>query len=155
MAQTSLYDVLRVDQNATLDEIKLAFKRRALQVHPDKGGSKEKFHLQMKFLFATTFVGIMVYQALETLGDPAARQKYDHSLTATKTGRASHASYPKEKRRREKVNMRNRPQAAKQRRKQSLRCLKRSRQLLLVRLQVNLHGLQLRQQNRNQSRPSC
>ena len=97
MAQTSLYDVLLVDQNATLDEIKLAFKRRALQVHPDKGGSKEEFHLQMKFLFATTFVGIMVYQALETLGDPAARQKYDHSLTATKTGRASHASYPKEK----------------------------------------------------------
>ena len=88
MAQTSLYDVLLVDQNATLEEIKLAFKRRALQVHPDKGGSKEEFHL--------------VYQALETLGDPAARQKYDHSLATTKTGPASHAShapYPKEKKR--------------------------------------------------------
>ena len=86
MAQTSLYDVLLVDQNATLDEIKLAFKRRALQVHPDKGGSKEEFHL--------------VYQALETLADPAARQKYDRGLTATKTGpapHASHAPYPKEK----------------------------------------------------------
>ena len=43
--QMSLYDVLLVDQNATLEEIKLAFKRRALQVHPDKGGSKEEFHL--------------------------------------------------------------------------------------------------------------
>jgi hypothetical protein len=32
MSQESLYDVLLVDQNATLDEIKLAFKRRALQV---------------------------------------------------------------------------------------------------------------------------
>eukprot|EP00434_Breviolum_minutum_P002504 symbB.v1.2.002215.t1/scaffold119.1/size318073/13 len=91
MAQKSLYDVLLVDQNATLDEIKLAFKRRALQVHPDKGGSKEEFHL--------------VYQALETLGDPAARQKYDHSLAASKTGPAPHAShpshapYPKEKKR--------------------------------------------------------
>ena len=88
MAQTSLYDVLLVDQNATLDEIKLAFKRRALQVHPDKGGSKEEFHL--------------VYQALETLGDPAARQKYDHSLATTKTGvapHASHAPHPKEKQR--------------------------------------------------------
>ena len=62
----SLYDVLLVNQNATLDEIKLAFKRRALQVHPDKGGSKEEFHL--------------VYQALETLGDPAARKKYDHGI---------------------------------------------------------------------------
>ena len=88
MAQTSLYDVLLVDHNATLDEIKLAFKRRALQVHPDKGGSKEEFHL--------------VYQALETLGDPAARQKYDHSLATTKTGpapHASHAPHQKEKKR--------------------------------------------------------
>ena len=85
MAQTSLYDVLLVDQNATLEEIKLAFKRRALQVHPDKGGSKEEFHL--------------VYQALETLGDPAARQKYDKGLAATKTGPAPHAPYPKEKKR--------------------------------------------------------
>eukprot|EP00438_Fugacium_kawagutii_P013581 Skav223042 [mRNA] locus=scaffold1069:153031:154716:+ [translate_table: standard] len=63
MPQVSLYDVLLVDQNATLDEIKLAFKKRALQVHPDKGGSKEAFHL--------------VYQALETLADPEARRKYD------------------------------------------------------------------------------
>ena len=75
----SLYDVLLVDQNATCEEIKLAFKRRALQVHPDKGGSKEEFHL--------------VYQALETLGDPAARQKYDHSLATHKTGPAPHASH--------------------------------------------------------------
>ena len=71
MAQKSFYDLLLVDQDATFDEIKLAFKRRALQVHPDKGGSKEEFHL--------------VYQALETLADPAARKKYDHGL-ATKTG---------------------------------------------------------------------
>ena len=63
----SFYDVLLVDQHATLDEIKSAFKRRALQVHPDKGGSKEEFHL--------------VYQALETLGDPAARKKYDNALS--------------------------------------------------------------------------
>ena len=84
MAQKSLYDVLLVDQNATLDEIKLAFKRRALQVHPDKGGSKEEFHL--------------VYQALETLGDPAARQKYDHSL-ATASKKTEAAPHPKSRKR--------------------------------------------------------
>ena len=73
MAQTtSLYDVLQVDQSSTLDEIKLAFKRRALQVHPDKGGSKEAFHL--------------VYEALETLADPAARKKYDNGLATGKSG---------------------------------------------------------------------
>ena len=79
----SLYDVLLVDQNATLEEIKLAFKRRALQVHPDKGGSKEEFHL--------------VYQALETLADPAARHKYDHSL-ATACKKTEAAPHPKSKR---------------------------------------------------------
>ena len=146
MTQKSLYDVLLVDQNASLDEIKLAFKRRALQVHPDKGGSKEEFHL--------------VYQALETLGDPAARQKYDHSLAATKTGPAprashpSHAPYPKEKKRKREEKPAH---PAKQSRKQNGRCLKRSRQLLLARLQVKLHGLQLQlcQQNRNLRKPSC
>ncbi len=45
MVRKSLYDVLLVDRNANLDEIKSAFKRRALQVHPDKGGSKDAFHL--------------------------------------------------------------------------------------------------------------
>ena len=80
MSQESLYGVLLVDRNATLDEIKLAFKKRALQVHPDKGGSKEAFHL--------------VYQALETLADPEARRKYDNGLAASKPaavqiGRAS------------------------------------------------------------------
>ena len=37
MVDESWYDVLLIDKNATLDEIKLAFKKRALQVHPDKG----------------------------------------------------------------------------------------------------------------------
>lgn len=63
---TNFYEVLVVAPTATLDEIKLAFKRQALQVHPDKGGSKESFHL--------------VYQALETLADPEARRKYDETL---------------------------------------------------------------------------
>ena len=68
----SFYDVLQVDQNASLDEIKVAFKRRALQVHPDKGGSKEEFHL--------------VYQALETLADPKARKTYDSTEKTKPTG---------------------------------------------------------------------
>ena len=83
MAQKSFYDLLLVDQDATFDEIKLAFKRRALQVHPDKGGSKEEFHL--------------VYQALETLADPAARKKYDHGL-ATKAGTSTGPKQKKRKR---------------------------------------------------------
>ena len=76
----SYYDVLLVDQNATLEDIKVAFKRRALQVHPDKGGSKEAFHL--------------VYQALETLSDPVARERYDDGLT--RNGRKPRSPRPRE-----------------------------------------------------------
>ena len=84
MTQKAFYNVLQVDQSATLGDIKLAFKRRALQVHPDKGGSKEEFHL--------------VYQALETLADPAARQKYDHCLaTSSKKTEAAHPKARKRK----------------------------------------------------------
>ncbi|CAK8993840.1 DnaJ protein homolog 2 [Durusdinium trenchii] len=73
----SFYGLLGVTSEATGEEIKLAFKRRALQVHPDKGGSKEAFHL--------------VYQAFETLADPEARERYDtHKVT-------SNASAPKQK----------------------------------------------------------
>eukprot|EP00438_Fugacium_kawagutii_P002617 Skav201668 [mRNA] locus=scaffold641:318108:320303:+ [translate_table: standard] len=78
MAQRSYYQILEVDRTATLEEIRLAFKKRALQVHPDKGdgsgGSKEAFH--------------QVYEALETLADPVARQSYDRGQGALKPGTA-------------------------------------------------------------------
>ena len=141
MAQKSLYDVLLVDQNASLDEIKLAFKRRALQVHPDKGGSKEEFHL--------------VYEALETLGDPAARQKYDHIL-ATGSKKTEAAPHPKPKKRKKAGQHVHPPTSCKAETKKEMR-LERSQQLLLARLQVDLRRLQqkLRQQNCNLRRPSC
>ena len=66
----SFYDVLGLEKNSSLEEIKVAFKRQALQVHPDKGGSKEAFHA--------------VYQGFETLADPEARKKHDHLLAALK-----------------------------------------------------------------------
>eukprot|EP00438_Fugacium_kawagutii_P027982 Skav202933 [mRNA] locus=scaffold422:14333:16830:+ [translate_table: standard] len=84
MDAQSLYDVLLVAQTATLDEIKLAFKRRALQLiseHPnishlrndaEPGGSKEAFH--------------SVYHALEILSDPEARRKYDVDMTGRPAG---------------------------------------------------------------------
>lgn len=36
-------DVLEVDQDATLDKINTAYRRRARQVHPDAGGSQQEF----------------------------------------------------------------------------------------------------------------
>ena len=70
----SLYDILQVPPHARLDEIKLAFRKRALQVHPDKGGSKDAFH--------------QVYHALEVLSNPEARKSYDRTLGAKEPSKA-------------------------------------------------------------------
>lgn len=37
------YDLLGVDKKASTDEIKKAFRKKALRDHPDKGGDPEKF----------------------------------------------------------------------------------------------------------------
>ena len=39
---STLYDVLHANEDATVVEINAAFKRRALEVHHDKGGSKDR-----------------------------------------------------------------------------------------------------------------
>ena len=82
----SCYDVLGLERNASLEDIKVAFKRRALQVHPDKGGSKEAFH--------------SVYQAFEILADSEARKKHDHSLA---TWKAKVALQPRNRKRKNKA----------------------------------------------------
>lgn len=60
---SNFYHVLCISPSASVDEIRHAFRRRALEVHPDKGGSKESFH--------------EVYQAFETLAHTERRQSYD------------------------------------------------------------------------------
>lgn len=65
----SLYDVLKIARDSSLDEIKAAFKRTALQVHPDKGGSKEAFQ--------------QVYQAFHVLTNAESRTKYDRKISVS------------------------------------------------------------------------
>jgi DnaJ-class molecular chaperone len=40
-----LYKILEVPKNATTDEIKKAFRKKALKEHPDKGGDPEKVQI--------------------------------------------------------------------------------------------------------------
>mmetsp|Transcript_100478 Transcript_100478/g.322396 ORF Transcript_100478/g.322396 Transcript_100478/m.322396 type:complete len:665 (-) Transcript_100478:258-2252(-) len=70
----NLYRVLGIEFRASTQDVRAAFKRSALEVHPDKGGCKEAFQL--------------VLLAFETLSDVAARAKHDRLLAghASSTG---------------------------------------------------------------------
>lgn len=59
----SLYTELGVTKSATLTEIKKAYRKLVLEVHPDAGGDAERFK--------------RVSSAYSVLSDPAKRAAYD------------------------------------------------------------------------------
>ena len=64
MAKRDYYETLGVGKTASADEIKKAFRKAAIQHHPDKeGGDETKFK--------------EVNEAYEVLKDPSKRQRYD------------------------------------------------------------------------------
>mmetsp|Transcript_42123 Transcript_42123/g.94702 ORF Transcript_42123/g.94702 Transcript_42123/m.94702 type:complete len:475 (-) Transcript_42123:15-1439(-) len=66
-AEERLYDALQVARNASDPELRTAYRQRALQVHPDKGGTANEFRV--------------IVHAFEVLVDPAQRASYDRLLT--------------------------------------------------------------------------
>ncbi|XP_059662333.1 chaperone protein dnaJ 11, chloroplastic [Cornus florida] len=74
----SLYEVLRVRQNASPTEIKTAYRNLAKLYHPDASHSESDGH---------DFIEI--HNAYETLSDPTARALYDLSLSAASGRRSS------------------------------------------------------------------
>lgn len=63
MAKRDYYEVLGVGKTATAEEIKKAYRKAAVEHHPDKGGDSEKFK--------------EASEAYEVLKDPAKRKQYD------------------------------------------------------------------------------
>ena len=57
------YDILGVDEKASADEIKKAFRKAAVQHHPDKWGDKKKFQ--------------EINEAYQVIGDEKKRGQYD------------------------------------------------------------------------------
>lgn len=57
------YEILGVGKTASADEIKKAFRRAAIEHHPDRGGDEAKFK--------------EINEAYEVLKDPSKRQRYD------------------------------------------------------------------------------
>lgn len=63
MAKRDYYEVLGVSKGASADEVKKAFRKAAIEHHPDRGGNEAKFK--------------EVNEAYEVLKDPAKKQRYD------------------------------------------------------------------------------
>ncbi len=58
------YEILGVNKNAAPDEIKKAYRKLAMQHHPDRGGDADKFK--------------QINEAYDVLSDSAKKDRYDH-----------------------------------------------------------------------------
>lgn len=80
MSKRDYYEVLGVGNDASADEIKKAFRKAAIEHHPDKGGDEAKFK--------------EVNEAYEVLKDPSKRQRYDQFGHAGVGGNAGGGGNP-------------------------------------------------------------
>lgn len=69
------YEILGIDKTSSKDEIKQAFRKLAIENHPDKGGEKEKFQ--------------EIQEAYEILGNEEKRRNYDNGMN----GRSSNFDF--------------------------------------------------------------
>ena len=72
----NLYDILGVEDKATQDQIKKAYRKLALEHHPDRNAGSTESH--KKF--------VEIGHAYETLSDPSKKQQYDAFGTTDRNG---------------------------------------------------------------------
>jgi DnaJ-class molecular chaperone len=76
------YDIVGIDKNATINEIKKAYKRKALDYHPDRhvdASDDDRIEYKRKFQ--------EIAQAYRVLTDLTEREPYDTSLSNSRFGR--------------------------------------------------------------------
>ena len=60
----SYYEILELDESASISDIKKSYKKLAVKNHPDKGGDPEKFN--------------KISEAYQILSDPEKKGEYDN-----------------------------------------------------------------------------
>ncbi|MFZ4632380.1 MAG: molecular chaperone DnaJ [Patescibacteria group bacterium] len=73
------YELLGVSKSASADELKTAFRKKAHEHHPDKGGDAEKFK--------------EINEAYQVLGNAEKRQRYDQFGSAAFSGGGGNSGY--------------------------------------------------------------
>ncbi len=71
------YNILGVSKNASAEDIKTAFRKKAHEHHPDKGGNEDTFK--------------EINEAYQVLGNPTKRQQYDQFGSSFQNGQAGGA----------------------------------------------------------------
>jgi curved DNA-binding protein CbpA len=77
------YQILGVPADATTRQIRVAFRRRARELHPDVSGLDSGPFLKL-------------FEAYSVLSDPEQRRRYDRQLAAAQTGKTLRPTPPAE-----------------------------------------------------------
>ncbi|KAG6856265.1 hypothetical protein H0H87_006021 [Tephrocybe sp. NHM501043] len=87
----TFYDVLGVRPSASVEEVRKAYRRKALETHPDK--LEQTATDDVKRRAEKSFLNIR--EAFDILGDPQKRKEYDIHLRSMNRSKSSQSEYLK------------------------------------------------------------